>query len=192
MAIASGMPVPAIYVQDEEPGINSFAAGMGLNDAVIVVTRGALEALDRDELQAIIAHEFSHIRNGDILLNTRLAAAMTGLLMIAELAELLHYDINRPNASRINPTSHAANKPSAIAAGCRVLGYGGVFFGELLKAAVNRQRETLADASAVQFTRHPEALARALKKVAGHPYASLMFHPNSRAFSHLFFAQGLD
>lgn len=192
MAIASGMPVPAIYVQDEEPGINSFAAGMGINDAVIVVTRGALEALDRDELQAIIAHEFSHIRNGDILLNTRLAAAMTGLLMIAELAELLHYDLDQQSSTRLNLTSHNTGKSSAIATGFRVLGYGGVFFGELLKAAVNRQRETLADASAVQFTRHPEALARALKKVAGHPYASLMFHPNSRTFSHLFFAQGLD
>ena len=193
MAIASGMPVPAIYVQDEEPGINSFAAGMTINDAVIVVTQGALTALERDELQAMIAHEFSHIRNGDIRLNTRLAAAMAGLLMIAKLAELLHHDRGHQGSDRLEISmGRRHGTADAFATGCHLLGYGGVVFGDLLKAAVNRQREILADASAVQFTRHPEALANALKKVAGHPYASLMFHPNSRAFSHLFFAQGLD
>ena len=193
MAIASGMPVPAIYVQDEEPGINSFAAGMTINDAVIVVTQGALASLDRDELQAMIAHEFSHIRNGDIRLNTRLAAAMAGLLMIAKLAELLHHDRGNHSSDRLDISiGRRRGTADAFATGCHLLGYGGVLFGDLLKAAVNRQREILADASAVQFTRHPEALANALKKVAGHPYASLMFHPNSRTFSHLFFAQGLD
>ena len=191
MALASGLPVPALFVQEQEQGINSFAAGMGIQDAVIVVTRGALEALDRDELQAMVAHEFSHIRHGDIRLNLQLAAAMTGLLVIAELAEQLDRPMQHQTTDQYwpeKPRRHA----SPLHSGCYLIGYGGVFFSELIKAAVNRQRETLADAAAVQFTRNPRALASALKKVAGHPYASLIFHPASRSFSHLFFAQGLD
>ena len=191
MALASGLPVPALFVQEQEQGINSFAAGMGIQDAVIVVTRGALEALDRDELQAMVAHEFSHIRHGDIRLNLQLAAAMTGLLLIAELAEQLDRPIQHQTSDQFWPEKpHRHANP--LHSGCYLIGYGGVFFSELIKAAVNRQRETLADAAAVQFTRNPRALASALKKVAGHPYASLIFHPASRSFSHLFFAQGLD
>ncbi len=191
MALASGLPIPALFVQEQELAINSFAAGMGITDAVIVITRGALLALDRDELQAMVAHEFSHIQHGDIRLNMQLAAAMTGLLLIAELAEQLgqHPERESQEAYRKLGTAHAFQP---LSSGCHLLGYGGILFSELLKAAVNRQREVLADASAVQFTRNPGALASTLKKVAGHPYASLMFHPASRRFSHLFFAQGLD
>ena len=191
MALASGLPVPALFVQEQERGINSFAAGMGIQDAVIVVTRGALEALDRDELQAMVAHEFSHIRHGDIRLNLQLAAAMTGLLLIAELAEQFDRP-PKPNPSDQCWPSTQRREFNSLRSGCYLIGYGGVFFSELIKAAVNRQRESLADAAAVQFTRNPRALASALKKVAGHPYASLIFHPASRTFSHLFFAQGLD
>ena len=155
------------------------------------MTRGALEALDRDELQVMVAHEFSHIRHGDIRLNLQLAAAMTGLLVIAELAEQLDRPIQHQTSDQFWPEkTHRHANP--LHSGCYLIGYGGVFFSELIKAAVNRQRETLADAAAVQFTRNPRALASALKKVAGHPYAPLIFHPASRSFSHLFFAQGLD
>lgn len=191
MALASGLPVPALFVQEQEQGINSFAAGMGIHDAVIVVTRGALEALDRDELQAMVAHEFSHIRHGDIRLNLQLAAAMTGLLLIAELAGQLDRPPKPKPSDQFWPSTQR-REFNSLRSGCYLIGYGGVFFSELIKAAVNRQRETLADAAAVQFTRNPRALASALKKVAGHPYASLIFHPASRTFSHLFFAQGLD
>jgi len=191
MALASGLPVPALFVQEQEQGINSFAAGMGIQDAVIVVTRGALEALNRDELQAMVAHEFSHIRHGDIRLNLQLAAAMTGLLLIAELAEQCDRRPNAKPSDQFWPSSQR-HEFNSLRSGCYLIGYGGVFFSELIKAAVNRQREILADAAAVQFTRNPRALASALKKVAGHPYASLIFHPASRSFSHLFFAQGQD
>ena len=183
MAIASGLPVPALFIQDNEPGINAFAAGMSINDAVIVITNGALHALERDELQAVVAHEFSHILNGDIRLNMQLAAALAGLLFIERLAEV------RTNHSSKEHADHAQPE-GVVAQGFHLLGYGGVLFSQLIKAAVNRQREILADASAVQFTRHPLALANALKKVAGHPYASLIFHPAAKEYSHLFFGQG--
>ena len=185
MALASSLPVSAVFVQDHERGINAFAAGCGIHDAVLVITQGALDALDRDELQAVMAHELSHIRNGDTRLNTLLASGLSGLLFIAQLADWL----NRlgQSASR----DYDSNKSPLLQDCVALLGYGGVVFGRLLGAAVNRQREALADASAVQFCRHPEALANALKKVAGHPYASLVFHPASAEFQHLFFAQGL-
>ena len=181
MAIASGMPVPALYLLDNEEGINGFAAGMGSCDSVIAITNGALQALNRDELQALIAHEFSHIRNGDIRLNMYLAAGLGGLLFIANLVNMLDKRIH---------THSGENREGILASSCNLLGYGGVLFSELLKAAVNRRREILADASAVQFTRHPLALANALKKVAGHPYASLILHPAANQYSHLFFSQG--
>lgn len=181
MAIASGMPVPALYVLENEEGINGFAAGMTTSDAVIVITHGALQALERDELQAVIAHEFSHIHNGDMRLNMYLSAALGGLLFIEQMMEKLE---------QISASHQDEYKPGVMAGAGRALGYGGVFFSELLKAAVNRQRESLADAYAVQFTRHPLALANALKKVAGHPYASLILHPLASQFSHLFFSQG--
>ena len=181
MAIASGIPVPALYVLDHEEGINGFAAGMSTSDAVIVITHGALQALERDELQAVIAHEFSHIHNGDIRLNMYLSAALGGLLFVEQMMEKLE---------QLSDSHHHEQKPGIIAGAGRALGYGGVFFSELLKAAVNRQRESLADAYAVQFTRHPLALSNALKKVAGHPYASLILHPLASQYSHLFFSQG--
>ncbi|MGL4205862.1 MAG: M48 family metalloprotease [Aeromonadaceae bacterium] len=183
MAIASGLPVPALFIQDAEQGINAFAAGMTINDAVIVITRGALYALERDELQAVVAHEFSHIRNGDIRLNMQLAAALAGLLFIERIADLLTGDGSGEHGQ-------GGHGRGVFEWGCHAVGYGGVLFSQLIKAAVNRQREVLADASAVQFTRHPLALANALKKVAGHPYASLIFHPAAKEYSHLFFGQG--
>ena len=181
MAIASGMPVPALYLLDNEEGINGFAAGMGTSDSIIAITNGALRSLNRDELQALIAHEFSHIRNGDIRLNMYLAAGLGGLLFIANLMSMLDRRVN---------THSGKDHEGILASSCNLLGYGGVLFSELLKAAVNRRREILADASAVQFTRHPLALANALKKVAGHPYASLILHPAANQYSHLFFSQG--
>ena len=160
MAIASGMPVPACYVL-EDPGINAFAAGNDPKDAVIGVTRGALDLLTRDELQGVIAHEFSHIGNGDMRMNLRLIGAVAGLLALTQLGYLL---------IRFAPRGRDSSKVGIpmIVAGAVVIvfGLGGVFFSRVIQAAISRQREYLADASAVQFTRNPLGLAGALKKVA--------------------------
>jgi len=160
MAIASGLPIPACYVL-EDPGINAFAAGNDPKDAVIGVTRGALDLLTRDELQGVVAHEFSHIGNGDMRMNLRLIGAVAGLLALTQLGYLL---------IRLAPRGRDSSKvgvPMMIAgAVVIVFGLGGVFFSRVIQAAISRQREYLADASAVQFTRNPLGLAGALKKVA--------------------------
>jgi Zn-dependent protease with chaperone function len=160
MAIASGLPVPACYVIDD-PGINAFAAGNDPKDAVIGVTRGALDLLTRDELQGVVAHEFSHIGNGDMRMNLRLIGAVAGLLALTQLGYLL---------IRLAPRGRDGAKvgiPMMVAgAVVIVFGLGGVFFSRVIQAAISRQREFLADASAVQFTRNPLGLAGALKKVA--------------------------
>ncbi len=160
MAIASGLPVPACYVIDD-PGINAFAAGNDPKDAVIGVTRGALDLLTRDELQGVVAHEFSHIGNGDMRMNLRLIGAVAGLLALTQLGYLL---------IRLAPRGRDGAKAGVpmMVAGAVVIvfGLGGVFFSRVIQAAISRQREFLADASAVQFTRNPLGLAGALKKVA--------------------------
>ena len=160
MAIASGLPVPACYVL-EDPGINAFAAGNDPKDAVIGVTRGALDLLTRDELQGVVAHEFSHIGNGDMRMNLRLIGAVAGLLALTQLGYLL---------IRIAPRGRDSSKvgiPMMVAgAVVIVFGLGGVFFSRVIQAAISRQREYLADASAVQFTRNPLGLSGALRKVA--------------------------
>jgi Zn-dependent protease with chaperone function len=160
MAIASGLPVPACYVL-EDPGINAFAAGNEPKDAVIGVTRGALDLLTRDELQGVVAHEFSHIGNGDMRMNLRLIGAVAGLLALTQLGYLL---------IRFAPRGRDSSKvgvPMMLAgAVVIVFGLGGVFFSRVIQAAISRQREYLADASAVQFTRNPRGLAGALQKVA--------------------------
>ena len=160
MAIASGLPVPACYVI-EDSGINAFAAGNDPKDAVIGVTRGALDLLTRDELQGVVAHEFSHIGNGDMRMNLRLIGAVAGLLALTQLGYLL---------IRLAPRGRDGAKvgiPMMVAgAVVIVFGLGGVFFSRVIQASISRQREYLADASAVQFTRNPLGLAGALKKVA--------------------------
>ena len=160
MAIASGLPVPVCYVL-EDPGINAFAAGNDPKDAVIGVTRGALDLLTRDELQGVVAHEFSHIGNGDMRMNLRLIGAVAGLLALTQLGYLL---------IRIAPRGRDGAKvgiPMMVAgAVVIVFGLGGVFFSRVIQASISRQREYLADASAVQFTRNPLGLSGALKKVA--------------------------
>ncbi|GAA4503279.1 M48 family metallopeptidase [Pseudaeromonas paramecii] len=184
MAIAAGLPMPGLYLQEQEPGINAFAAGHTLNDAVICVTRGALNALNRDELQAVVGHEFSHILNGDMRLNLRLTAGLYGLVGLGQLGRQLWHG----SGSRRG----RAGRGTLLGLGLMLLGYVGQQWGRLMRAAVSRQREFLADAAAVQFARHPQALANALKKVGGHQYASLIFHTAGEEYSHLFFCQGLS
>ena len=190
MAIASGAPTPPVYLLDHEPGINAFAAGFTPSDAVIGVTRGAAEGMTRDELQGVIAHEFSHILNGDMRLNIRLIGLLHGILIIG----ILGYFVLRMGAFSGGGRSRSRQEGSplpllALGAGLMAVGLFGMLFGNLIKAAVSRQREFLADASAVQFTRQPAGLAGALKRIGGAITGSAVQSPNAPEASHMFFGR---
>jgi Zn-dependent protease with chaperone function len=191
MAIASGTPVPPVYLM-EESGINAFAAGYMPGDAVLGVTRGALENLSRDELQGVIAHEFSHIFNGDMRTNIRLIGILHGILLLSLMGHWMLRSVQFMHGG-----SNDKNKAGAIAALLLlgavlvVLGVLGSVLGGLIKAAVSRQREYLADASAVQFTRNPGGIAGALKRIGGAMYGGRVQHPNASMASHMYFAQGV-
>ena len=188
MAIASGTPAPPVYLLADEQGINAFAAGFSPRDAVIGVTQGTIEHLSRDQLQGVIAHEFSHIFNGDMRLNIRLMGILHGILILG----LIGYFILRPAAYSGHRRSSGKNAGGifVLAIGLMVIGYAGTFFGNLIKAAVSRQREYLADASAVQFTRNPDGIAGALKRIGG--FGSRVENPAAAEVSHAFFAQGVS
>lgn len=178
MALASGVPIPRIFVLPHDMGVNAFAAGYSPNSAVIAVTQGALTRLNRNELQGLVAHEFSHILNGDMRLNIILVGTVFGLLFLSlmggRMLEIFVHSRNSNNALIIFPLLLIA------------LGSVGAFAGRVIKASVSRQREYLADASAVQFTRDPQGIAGALKKAAGLPFAQT---PNPE-YAHLFFHTG--
>jgi Zn-dependent protease with chaperone function len=179
MAIASGVPVPQVYVMDGEAGINAFAAGHSASDAAISVTRGCMTMLSRDELQGVIAHEFSHLLNGDMRLNLRLMGLIFGILCLTVIGRVLLHTRGKKNPLPL------------LGLALIIIGWVGVLFGRLIQAAVSRQREFLADASAVQFTRNPGGLAGALKKIGGLSEGSKLQSPRAEEASHLFFANGL-
>lgn len=171
MAIASGVPVPELYVMDEETGINAFVAGYSPGEAVMVVTNGAVTELSRDELQGVVAHEFSHIFNGDMRLNVRIIALLAGILMIGQIGGSMvrsalypRRRLGRFSRRRLRTGRNIVIR-GLIGLALLAIGYGGVFFGRVIQAAVSRQREVLADASSVQFTRNPEGIAGALFKI---------------------------
>ena len=185
MAIASGVPVPEIYVLEKESGINAFAAGFTPNDAAVAVTRGALELLSRDELQGVIGHEFSHILNGDMRLNIRLMGILFGIMGLSIIGRFVlrggrHVDDGR-----------AALVVFVLGGGLTLLGAIGMFSGRAIKASVSRQREFLADASAVQFTRQTEGIAGALKKIGGYSHGSDIKATDPEEVSHMLFGSGL-
>lgn len=184
MAIASGVPMPSVYLLDDD-SINAFAAGWSVKGAVIGVTRGCIRYLNRDELQGVIAHEFSHILNGDMRLNIRLMGMIYGILLITTIGRIL-----------VNSRGGRDNKGNGglvlLGLALTVIGYIGVLFGNMIKSAVSREREFLADASAVQFTRNPQGLAGCLKKIGGLSQGSIISHPRAEEVSHMFFAEGLD
>jgi len=190
MAIAAGTPVPLVYVMDREEAINAFAAGYGTGDAVIAVTRGTLEKLNRAELQGVIGHEFSHIVNGDMRLNIRLIGILFGILMVALVGRLLLRWGALASSSR-SRDGNGGVPLVVLGLGLLILGYAGVFFGNLIKAAVSRQREFLADAASVQFTREPQGIAGALKKIGGDAEGSLIHHPDAEELSHAYFSEGI-
>ena len=182
MAIASGTPVPPVYVL-EEAGINAFAAGYSPSDAVIGVTRGAIDTLNREQLQGVIAHEFSHILHGDMHINIRLIGILHGIMVLG----IIGYYLMR--GSSVRSRSKDSGGVVMLGLGLLVIGYVGTFFGNLIKAAVSRQREFFADASAVQFTRNPKGIATALMRIGQHSRRSYMAHPSSREISHALFEE---
>ena len=185
MAIAAGLPVPQVYLLRRERGINAFAAGYSTSDAVVAVTDGAMKLLTRDELQGVIGHEFSHILNGDTRLNLRLMGAIFGILCLTIIGRIL---LSTDSGYR---RSRDRNPLPLLGLVLLVLGWVGVFFGRLIQAAVSRQREFLADASAVQFTRNPAGLAGALKKIGGFACGSKMEAARADEACHLFFGNGM-
>lgn len=196
MAIASGIRVPQVFILREESAINAFAAGMTPNTAVIAVTRGCLEKLDRDELQGVIAHEFSHIFNGDMRLNMHLIGVLHGILLIALFGRMLmrlgfSMDPGRDGSQRSGRRGRGDIRLALFGLAFFILGYIGIFFGNLIKAAVSRQREYLADASAVQYTRNPAGIAGALKKIAG-VHSTRLNAARADEASHMLFGQGVS
>lgn len=188
MAIASGTPVPPVYLLDEE-AINAFAAGYKASDAVIGITRGAINKLSREQLQGVIAHEFSHIFNGDMRLNIRLIGLLHGITIIGIIGYYLLRSGGRSRSYRSK--NNNGGGIIALGIGLYVIGYAGTFFGNMIKAAVSRQREFLADASAVQFTRNPGGIAGALKRIGGDASGSLLENSNTAEISHALFSQGI-
>ena len=189
MAIASGTPVPQVYILNEQ-GINAFAAGWKTTNAVIGITQGALERLSRDELQGVIAHEFSHIFNGDMRLNIRLIAILHGILMIGMLGRMILRSLRHVRSRNSKGSGQAILVVLGIGGSLMVVGYTGTFFGNWIKSLISRQREYLADASAVQFTRSNEGIANALKKIGGAVPGSAILAASVDEYSHAYFALG--
>ena len=190
MAIAAGMPIPQVYLMSDA-SINAFAAGRTPADAVIGITDGALRSLNREELQGVIAHEFSHIANGDMRLNIRLIAILHGILLIGLIGYFLLRSLSYAGRSR-GKGGAGIVAVAALGAGLMIIGYAGSFFGQWIKAIVSRQREYLADSSAVQFTRNIAGIAGALKKIGGSAGAgSFLASPSAPEYSHAYFADGI-
>ena len=183
MSIASGIPVPQVYILDREKGINAFAAGYSPNDAVVAVTRSCLMLLSRDELQGVIAHEFSHILNGDMRLNIRLIGFLSGIMVLANIGYLV---LRARTGSR-----KSGAQIVLIGIGLVVIGFVGQLFGRMIQAAVSRQREYFADASSVQFTRNPKGISGALKKIGGLGQGSRIQSPHAGEICHMFFGKAI-
>lgn len=192
MAIASGTPVPPVYLLAQEQGLNAFAAGYSVDDAVIGITRGAAERLTRPQLQGVIAHEFSHILNGDMRLNIRLISLLAGIVVIAMAGRVvLRSAMYAPRARGRSSRDGNPLPLIALGAGLLVIGSIGALFASIIRAAVSRQREYLADAAAVQFTRDPDTIGGALKAIGATSSRGRLDHPNAPEASHMFFASGV-
>lgn len=186
MAIASGVPVPQVYVLPEQ-GINAFAAGLEQSDTVIGVTVGALHSLNREQLQGVIAHEFSHILSGDMRLNVRLAGVLHGIMLLGLVGRSMSYSQGTDDYGR----RKSSFSVSLAGIGLIIIGYAGYLCGRLIKAAICRQREYLADAAAVQFTRNPQGIGGALLQIGASQRGGLLRHHKSEQMSHAFFSNVL-
>src|SRR5438105_13845152 len=193
MAIASGVPVPAVYLLPAEPGINAFAVGLDASRSAIAVTDGCLKVLSRDELQGVIAHEFSHLLNGDSKINLRLLGLVHGILVIGLIGSMILRSLGRSSGGsrekKVNPGGLGVIVFVGVA--LYLIGSLGVFFTRLIKAAVCRERELLADASGVQFTRNAAGLAGALKKIGRLDRGSRLVAPGAEEASHFYFSEGI-
>jgi Zn-dependent protease with chaperone function len=189
LALAAGLPVPPVYLLEGEEGINAFAAGHRPGDAVLGFTRGAVEKLSRSELQGVVGHEFSHVLHGDMRLNLRLIGVLHGILLIGLIGQYVLRTVRyAPGRSR-NNTGSATAIALGLGATFAVLGAVGTFFGRLIQAAVSRQREFLADAAAVQFTRDPSGIAGALRKIGGYPSGSRVRERHAPEVAHMLFEE---
>jgi Zn-dependent protease with chaperone function len=184
MAIAAGVRVPEVYIMDDEQGINAFAAGWEVSGAAVAVTRGTLERLTRDELQAVIGHEFSHILNGDMRLNIRMLGVLAGIVFLGSIGEFVMRSVRGTREKE-------GIALFLIGVALFIIGYVGLFFARLIKAAVSRQREYLADASSVQFTRNPDAIAGALDQIRSSAGGTLIANRYAEEMSHMFFGQSV-
>jgi Zn-dependent protease with chaperone function/uncharacterized tellurite resistance protein B-like protein len=193
MALASGVPVPPVYILTDEKGINAFAAGFSPSDAVVAVTRGTAQQLTRDQLQGVIAHEFSHILNGDMRLNLRMIGLLFGILLLGLVGRQIFFFAGRSGAMGGGRRRNDGIIVFIIAGlAMMALGFLGTLFGNLIKAAVSRQREYLADASAVQFTRNPDGISGALKRIGSAIFGSRLETPRAAEASHMYFANGVS
>lgn len=192
MAIASGVPVPPVYLLPNEKSINAFVAGFGPGDAVVTVSQGCLDYLSRDELQGVLAHEFSHLLNGDVRLNIRLMGLIFGILVLSIVGRYVIEFTSRSNNSRDSDDNKGTASFFLFGLALIILGSVGAFFGRLIQAAISRQREFLADASAVQFTRNPDGIAGALKKIGGLESGSAIKNIHASEACHMFFASGFS
>jgi len=190
MSLASGVPVPQVFVLDNEPSINAFAAGYQPQSAVVAVSRGCLQYLTREELQGVLGHEFSHVLNGDMRLNLRLIGIVYGILVLSLIGYFVMRSAGFAGSSRNSDDRRGDNRATFFFIGLAlyILGYLGVLLGNIIKAAISRQREFLADASSVQFTRNPSGLASALKKIGGLAEGSRINDPHAQEISHMFFS----
>jgi len=187
MAIAAGVRVPKVYVMAGEPGINAFAAGTEVSNAVVAVTRGTLETLNRDELQGVVGHEFSHILHGDMRLNLRMIGVLAGIVFIGSLGRFAMRAVGRGGGGRRN----GAAAVFAVGLALFIIGYTGLFFARLIKAAIARQREFLADASSVQYTRNPEGIAGALDQIRASARGALIEGRSAEELSHMYFGESV-
>ena len=191
MAIASGTPVPPVYLMDED-GINAFAAGYSPRDAVIGVTRGCALKLNRDQLQGVIAHEFSHILNGDMRINIRLTGLIFGIVFLARIGRMMTNIGYISGGRRRSGKNEGGGLIIILGIGLLLIGGIGGFFGAMIRASVSRQREFLADASAVQYTRNPDGISGALQRIGGYTQGSTIKSPSAEEFSHMFFSAGIS
>ena len=183
MSLAAGVPVPQVYILDREKGINAFAAGYSPNDAAVAVTRGCLTQLSRNELQGVIAHEFSHILNGDMRLNIRLIGFLSGIMVLAHIGYLI---LRSRSSSR-----KSGAQIVLVGLGLLIIGFVGQLFGRMIQAAVSRQREYFADASSVQFTRNPRGISGALIKIGTILQGSRIESPHAGEICHMFFGSAI-
>lgn len=190
MAIAAGLPAPPLYVMNREEGINAFVAGVAPGAAVVVVTRGALEQLSRDELQAVIAHEFSHILHGDIRLNLRALCVLQGIVFLSAIGRFMMKYYSWAGTEEGRRFFHLPL--AAAGAGVYAVGAVGLLCCRIIQAALARERENLADASAVQFTRNADALCGALARIQAHGEGSRLRNWHGDALAHMLFSPPSD